>query len=162
MPFQPVLYKIFCSTLPIALPMHTHQQLKTPKYKDNNIRPSVYPPLACNRGFTISELKNKHMVSPLPGNDLGPLELKTDLLTMLIKGRWLWPLGPFTWSAKDISSKFWYSCSKSKWHSEHGRTSKTLCENKVARSSQPTTWGYKKRLQLFVEKRQFFNQNSNE
>ena len=82
MPFQPVLNTIFCSTLPIALPITTHQQLKTPKYKNNNIRPSVYPPLAFNRGFTISELKNKYMFSPLPGNDLGPLEFKIDLLTI--------------------------------------------------------------------------------
>ena len=82
MPFQQVLHKIFYSTLPIALPIPTHQQIKTSKYKNNNIRPSVYPPLAFNRGFTISELKNKYMFPSLPGNDLGPLELKTDLLTI--------------------------------------------------------------------------------
>ena len=54
-------------------------KISTPNYKKNKIRLPVSPPLIFNRRFTNSKANSYFS---LPGNDLGPLYLKSDLLTI--------------------------------------------------------------------------------
>ena len=41
-------------------------------------------------------------------------------------------------TSRSFYLKLWYSCSKSKSYSEHGRASETLCENKISSHQQLT------------------------